>query len=117
MKTIGMVIVLMLSMSAFAQDSVSCSTEYDTTICKFSSGRVNVTTFDGTNYNSIWYTPERWKEVKILYDTPAPALGEGAPVVLGPNATITPSKPVMPTLAPAPCEKKDKACQKAHKKQ
>jgi hypothetical protein len=63
MKNLITAIALMLVSAAFAQDSQYCRKPDDnTTICKFSDGRVNVTSYysDGT-YFSDWYTAAQWK--------------------------------------------------------
>jgi hypothetical protein len=55
----------------FAQNSVPndmhCRTMDRVSICEFGDGSANVT----TDTDSFWYTPECWKAVKVLFDTPA----------------------------------------------
>lgn len=66
-------VVLALCVSAAAQtDTQHCyprRSDHNTTICEFQpSGRVNVTSSNGDDYQSNWYSAEQWVAVKIQMD-------------------------------------------------
>jgi hypothetical protein len=73
LKLLFTLLVIVCSSFSWAQDTQHCysvgvssvDSEFNrhsnTTVCEFSSGRVNVTT-TGEDYNSTWYTAKQWYE-------------------------------------------------------